>query len=92
MWYLYSTRAFCPVQYIVLSRIKFLTCFISTTRLALCQLELFTLKMKRYYLGSGSYIEDLVPINESLERSINSICCGIRDLTVGTNQHLPIGM
>jgi hypothetical protein len=61
-------------------------------RLALCQREMFALKMKRYYLGSCIYVQELVAINDTLERSINSICGGIRDLAAGTNKHLPIGM
>lgn len=61
-------------------------------RLALCQREMFALKMKRYYLSSYSYVQELVAVNETLERSINSICGGIRDLAAGTKKHLPIGM
>ena len=61
-------------------------------RLALCQREMFALRMKRYYLGSYSYVQELVVVNETLEHSINSICVGIRDLAAGTNKHLPIGM
>jgi hypothetical protein len=48
--------------------------------------------MKRYYLGSCSYVQELVVINETQERSINSICGGICDLAAGINKHLPIGM
>ena len=61
-------------------------------RLALCQREMFVLGMKRYYLGNYSYLHELVTINEALERSINSVCRGIRDLAAGTDKHLPIGM
>ncbi|KAE8443544.1 hypothetical protein EG329_001784 [Mollisiaceae sp. DMI_Dod_QoI] len=61
-------------------------------RLALCQREMFVLKMKRYYLGSCNYVQELVGINETLERSINSICSGIHGLAAGTNKHLPIGI
>jgi hypothetical protein len=61
-------------------------------RLALCQREIFALKTNRYHIGTQSYVQKLVAVNEALEHSINSICGGIRDLAAGTTKHLPIGL
>jgi hypothetical protein len=61
-------------------------------RVALCQCEMFALKINRCYLGSHGYLQGLVAVNETLEYSISSICGGIRDLVAGKTKHLPIGL